>query len=394
MNTHYRLLFAVAAFLTLFCQSKARGIIVRFKDPTDIAALVRDYPFILDCEQAGKSPFVRLEVEGESGQLYSQFLESDERIVWAEDEALTSFRGNYSSHGSSVAAIFDRETSAAINKGIFKQINFVPLATLSSNLKVGIVDTGVSFSQPSILDNVVAGMSFVPSSRSINDSPRNLDTNLNGAFDEGAGHGTMVAGVILQIAPNTPLVIAKSADSDGVGDSWSVLQGVVFCVENDTKIINLSLGSRNQLAGFPGLLDWVEQSGSVIVSPIGNNASNMTLYPAGYSNVICVTGLMSDNTKAPFSNWNSVARVAAPASGVLSAWYDGGSAVWSGTSLSAPIVSGCLAAALSSCPRRSPHEIRNALNVSGRDIDSQNPDYSGQLGKLIDFVALLRVLKE
>ncbi len=394
MKTHHRLLFVIAAFLTLYCQSLASGIIVRFKDPTDIAALVGDYPFILDCEQAGKSPFARLVVESDTGQMYSQFLESDERIVWAEDEALTSFRGNYSSHGSSVAAIFDRETSAAINKGIFKQINFVPLASLFSSLKVGIVDTGVSYSQPSILDNVVAGMSFVPSSRTIDDSPRNLDTNLNGAYDEGAGHGTMVAGVILQLAPNTPLVIAKSADSDGVGDSWSVLQGVVFCVENGTKIINLSLGSRNQLAGFSGFLDWVEQSGTVVVSPIGNNAANMTLYPAGYSNVICVTGLLSDNVKAPFSNWNSVARVAAPASGVLSAWYDGGSAVWSGTSLSAPIVSGCLAVALSIGPERSPHEIRNALNVSGRNINSQNPDYAGQLGKLIDFEALVRTLKD
>jgi subtilisin family serine protease len=394
MKTHYRLFFAIASFLTFCCQSLASGIIVRVKDPTCIASLIMDYPFILDCEQAGTSPFARLEVESETGQMYSLFLDSDDRIIWAEDEARFGFRGNYSSRGSSVAAIYDREESLTTNNGVFKQINFVPLATSLPSLKVGIVDTGVSFSQPSILDNVVAGMSFVSSSRTIDDSPRNLDTNFNGTFDEGAGHGTMVAGVILQLAPNTPLVIAKSADSDGVGDSWAVLQGVVFCVENNAKVINLSLGSRYQLAGFSGFLDWVEQAGSVVISPIGNNAEDMTLFPAGYPNVICVTGLLPDNTKAPFSNWNSVASVAAPSSGVLSAWYDGGSAVWSGTSLAAPIVSGCLAAALASNPDRTPAEIRNALQLSGRDIDNINPTYSGQLGKLIDFVALVIALKD
>ena len=101
---------------------------------------------------------------------------------------------------------------------------------------------------------------------------------------------------------------------------------------------------------------------------------------------------MPDNTKATFSNWNFVAMVAAPASGVLSAWYDGGSAVWSGTSMAAPVVSGCLAAALAENPDRSPEEIRNAIRISGRDIDPINPSYTGQIGKLLDFVSLIRAL--
>ena len=392
MKSTYRLFVAVATTLLIFCQSIATGVIVRVKDESQIESLTKDYPFILDFEQAGHSPFVRFEIASNVHDGFTTLLELDDRVVWAEDEDLFTIRKKYSSHGSSVAAIFDHQAVSSFNSDILKQINFVPRARELSKLKVGIVDTGISNNQPSILSNVVAGSSFVSSSQTIDDSPNNLDSNFNGVLDEGAGHGTMVAGIILQLAPNTPLVIAKSADSDGNGDSWSVLQGIVFCVESETKVINVSLGSRQQLAGFAGFLDWVEQAGAVIVSPIGNNAENKSLYPAGYSNVVCVVGLMPDNTKATFSNWNFVAMVAAPASGVLSAWYDGGSAVWSGTSMAAPVVSGCLAAALAENPDRSPEEIRNAIRISGRDIDPINPSYTGQIGKLLDFVSLVKAL--
>ena len=393
MKLSHRLIVSFLAAVAIYGQSLASGVIVRVTDPSVISSIVVDYPAILGVQQAGHSPFVRFEVADEAFDSLESALQADPRIKYAEEEDTFNEPENQSGHGSSVAAIYDRGAVFAQNNNLWKQINFAPNTRKFSPIKVGIVDTGVSPLQPSIRANVIAGASFVQGGLTIDDLPTGIDTNLNGIVDEGAGHGTMVAGIILQLAPNTPLVIAKSADSDGIATSWTVLEGVVFCIENGSKVINISLGSPTHLVGFSQFLDWVGQQGSVIVSPIGNNGIRTTLYPAGYSSVICVSGLLPDNTKAPFSNWDGSARVSAPATGILSAWYDGGTAIWSGTSFSAPLVAGCIASALVVNPTKLPGDIRNAVKNCGKDIDNLNPLYHGQLGKLLDFMSLSSLLK-
>jgi hypothetical protein len=188
--------------------------------------------------------------------------------------------------------------------------------------------------------------------------------------------------------------MARAADSDGMGTSWTVIKGIVFCIENGARVVNVSLGAPRELPGFSGFLDWVEDAGVTVVSPIGNNNSNMSLYPAGYSTVINVSGLTPDNRKAPFSNWDIRALVASPATGISSAWYDGSNAVWSGTSLCAPLVTGSIAAALALFPTKTPSQLRQALNDSGQDIDYLNFAYYGSLGKLLDFCGLLDALRQ
>ena len=395
MMKGFRFFVALGA-LCLFGLSFGNGVVARVKDPSFISAIVASYPEILGADQAGNSPFVRFEIGSNSTDEIENAFETDSRIVWSEDEYSYSSPENQSSHGSSVAAIYDRKASFSQNTGIWQQINFTltPIRTKSSLVRIGIVDTGVSPLQLSIRSHVDAAASFVPNFPTIDDMPTGIDTNNNGVLDEGAGHGTMVAGVILQLCPEARLVVAKSADSDGIATSWSVLKGVVFCIENRAKVINLSLGSSKPLTGFDDFLDWVEASGVLIVSPIGNDNADAALFPAAYSNVVCGAGLLPDNTKAPFSNFNSAARICAPATGIQSAWYDGKTAIWSGTSFVAPLITGCLAAALPNSPPTSIEVLRSALKNTGKNIDSLNPTYQGKLGNLLDFGALLNFLRK
>ncbi len=394
MKKAYLLILFLVSFIFLVCQSLANHVIARVDNFADLSKLQTDYTFIVGFERAGLSPFVRFEVDDQPNFIIVEELMKDNRIIWAIDEEKFNIHRRRRSHGSSVAAIFDRSAIFDENTDVWDQINSRAQPQASSNAIIGIVDTGVSRFQPGLLANVIAGKSFIQNSRTIYDVPAGIDTNSNGVYDEAVGHGTMVSGVILQIAPNTPLVIAKSADSDGIATSWSVIQGVVYCVENRAKVINISLGSIEPMAGFSEFLNWVEESGCVIVAPIGNNGANMSLYPANYPSVICVAGLMPNNVKAPFSNWNFNAMVAVPATGVTSTWYDGATASFSGTSLSAPIVSGCLALALGFNPDMKPEAIRRALLSSGRDIDGLNPLYRGQIGKLLDLDSLIFALSK
>ena len=393
MKNQIRTLVTVFSLFFCYACSQANGLIVCIADQTSIDSILADNPVIQEVDHAGKSPFFRFEVDSNWANLLESSLLADKRIVWVESETPSGFRQQRSSHGSSVAAIFDRTASFDRNSDVQGQINFRTFDRSRSALRVGIVDTGVSPLQPSICLRVVAGESFVDGSTSIDDLPTNIDTNMNGVFDEGAGHGTMIAGIILRTAPNCDLVIAKSADSDGIANSWSVIKGVVFCVENRAKLINLSLGSSKPLTGFSQFLDWVEDSGSLIIAPIGNNNLSGSLFPAGYPKVVCVTGLLPDNTKAPFSNWDSCARVAAPATGIFGHWYDGGTTNWSGTSLAAPFVTGSLASAMANNPNLSPGFLRYALVVSGVDIDDLNPLYRCQLGRLLDVESLAEMLR-
>ena len=393
MKNKFRFLTTVFIGFACYANSFATGLIVRVTDPNLVSSILADFPVILDVDQAGHSPFFRIEVDDDLASSLEASLVNDSRIVWVESEAFSKDLIFQSSHGSSVAAIFDRSASYPRNDRVKEQIGFSQNVVGRASLRVGIVDTGLSPLQPLLYLKVIAGQSFVEGSPSIDDLPSNCDSNLNGILDEGAGHGTMVAGIILQTAPNCQLVVAKSADSDGNATPWSVLKGVVFCVENHAKLINLSLGSAQPLTGFGPFVDWVEDNGSLIIAPIGNKGQNKTLFPAGYSNVVCVTGLLSDNTKAPFSNWAPCARVAAPATGILGEWYTGSMAKWSGTSFAAPMVTGSLAAAIANNPRRTPMFLRFALDATGVEIDGPNPAYQGQLGKLLNFTALQEFLR-
>ncbi len=394
MKNQIRTLATIFCLFFFYAYSRANGLIVCLADQTVIDSILADYPVIQEIDRAGHSPFFRIEVDGDWAEFLESSLLADDRVVWVESESPSGFRQVKSSHGSSVAAIFDRSASFVQNSDLQGQINSFRFFPSHSPIRVGIVDTGVSPLQQSLCQRVVAGESFVEDSPTIDDLPTNRDTNGNGVFDEGTGHGTMVAGIVLQTAPNCDLVIAKSADSDGIASSWSVIKGVVFCVENRVKIINLSLGSGRPLTGFFQFLDWVEEKGVLIISPVGNENRNGSMFPAGYPKVVCVTGLLPDNTKAPFSNWDSGARVAAPATGIFGEWYDGSMAKWSGTSLAAPLVTGSLAFALANNPKKAPKFLRHALEASGMDIDDLNPSYRGQLGRLLDFRCLVEMLRD
>lgn len=383
----------LSSFGSAVCQ--ADGVVIRAKDAASISAIVASYPQILAYDQAGSSPFARFEVAHQNVDSLENILSGDTRVVWAEDEDGFSSPENQSSHGSTVAAIYDRQLSFSENNTLWTQINFaaMPINTKTSVPLVGIVDTGVSHLQPSILSRVVAGSSFVNGFTGIDDFPTNLDSNGDGIYDDGTGHGTMIAGLILQLCPEARLVIAKSADSDGNATSWSVLKGVVFCIEKKARYINVSLGSQRELPGFGDFMDWVEAMGVVVIAPAGNNGQNITLFPAAYGKVLSTTGLMPDNTKASFSNWNTNIRIATPATGIRSAWWDGGTAVWSGTSFCAPLVTGCLAVANPFSLTKRPGDIRRAVFDSGFNIDQYNPLYQGKIGRLLDFQAFVRKLK-
>jgi subtilisin family serine protease len=181
-------------------------------------------------------------------------------------------------------------------------------------------------------------------------------------LDDEAGHGTFIAGVILQKAPSTTIDIAKVLDSDGYGDEIGVAQAIVRFAQDD--VLNLSLGGYSDSDVPP--LSLVEalrhvKVGSVVVAAAGNAGLTRPMWPAALKRVIAV-GALDKGGKLPaeFSNRGWWVDCCTPAVDVLSSFLEfdeTGSgdplrtpqtfkrwATWTGTSFAAPKVSGAILA--------------------------------------------------
>jgi subtilisin family serine protease len=228
---------------------------------------------------------------------------------------------------------------------------------------------------------------------------------LDDATGEGlASHGTHVAGLasgrllgpdlIPKINLNIRLMILKVADSAGNIDSGRVFSAAFYAESGGARVVNLSLAGPSELA----IYDAIGNNKSVLfVAAAGNDhtplqredRSNLKYgYPALYGldlpNIISVAALDQKGGRACFSNYGSVVDIAAP--GVeLESTVTGGTAMLSGTSQAAPLVSFAAALLLSAGYGPTPAAIKNRLIVSG--------DYSESLKDVVSSGSSLNIEK-
>lgn len=365
-------------------------LICRLAVPGFAQAVAEQYNIALT-DVTDPAPFVLYTLPpGVTGDFMQTLMAGDTRIIWAEDDQIVESPETNSSKGSVANVIGDRHFLAAENLGLLNQIRYSQRkGPLARNVKLAILDTGLSPHVGRLWKRVSASINALPDGLPPHDIPGNLDTNENGDLDDGLGHGTMVAGVVELLSPHVRLVIARVADSDGVGNSWSLTKGLAFAVVNGAEVANVSMGAIERLNALSDVLDWTEENNLLVVSPIGNNGFDKALFPAGYSSVVCVSGVNPNDTKAPFSNWSGDADAAAPATGIKSTWWDGRTGIWSGTSFASPMVAAAIAEGLRMGSPRSPEFLRIQVELSGDNIDSLNPSYDGELGRRLNFRRLV-----
>lgn len=369
-------------------------LVVQVKVRDQILALPSSYPVILR-DNCGPAPFALYEVRpGFDPEAVQAAMGNDARVVFCEDNvALTVPENVGAGKGSTIGAVFD-DTIYSRNAGLLSQIRWSRRGWRPTDrrVRVGVLDTGVPRENSRLRARVVAWQNVAPDRRDPFDAPSNTDSNGNGKRDEALGHGSMVAGLVAQIAPFADLVVCRVADADGRATAWSMTKGLTTAVNQNCEVVNVSLGSVARVAALSDVLNWVEARGTVVVAAAGNDNLDRANFPAAISKVVCVTGVDANDRKAAFSNWDGAARQCAPSTGVKSAWWDGSVGVWSGTSFAAPLVTGAIADALRSVPRRTPAQIRNAVAASGTNIDALNPAYRRKLGNRLHCYSLARLL--
>lgn len=396
MISNLKALGLVATFALTTASGLAQNIIVRTANPSLSPTFLNSHGVRL-IDQVFPAPFALLTVPpGQDPEAFALQLAQAPEIVWAEvDQRMdcvatgpTLVGAIGAGRGSTIATVFDPNASYQANREVLGQIGHVhyPWLPTHRNVRVGILDTGLSSRQPILLKSVVATRDFI-GKRSIEDGPTFNDSNANGTVDEAAGHGTMVAGIVHQVAPYAKLVIGRVADSDGTATAWSLVGGIGFAVINECEVINISLGSLSDIPAVSDVLDYCEQNRVLVVAAGGNSDNDEVVYPARSQKVLTVVGVDHVDKKAKFSNYSRRADVTAPSTGIISAWWNGQTGVWSGTSFASPFVAGAVADALRfrTANRLVTSQLHDRAAASGKNIDPLNPSYARELGRRLQF---------
>lgn len=195
-------------------------------------------------------------------------------------------------------------------------------------------------------------------------------------------HGTAVASLIagkdgIGIAPQAEILGIQVLDTDGIGDTFTLAEGIVQAVDSGAKIINMSLGSYGTNLALENAVAYANSKKVVLVASAGNESITTLPYPATYDSVIAVAAIDADGHPTSFSNQSYDIDLAAPGVGVHAAWEEDKWISFSGTSAAAPYVSGAIAA-ISSEMNISATEAAKILLANAND--SGLPGTDPQLG--------------
>ena len=214
---------------------------------------------------------------------------------------------------------------------------------VGSGIKVAVIDSGVSLTHPDLVGNLDGdGYDF-------GDNDPNPDDLL--------GHGTAVAGIIAAsanngvgiagVAPAARLLPLKvsSAGSD-LFTHETVAQAVDYAVTKGVRVINLSLTFNEPTERLRLSIQDALDRGVAVIASTGNGAGPVP-FPANMPGVIAVAATDRQGMLAASSNRGPEVAIAAPGEDVISTARGGGYAARGGTSFSAPMVAGAMAALMS-----------------------------------------------
>jgi len=156
------------------------------------------------------------------------------------------------------------------------------------------------------------------------------------------GHGTMVMGVIHLVAPTAKLLPLKAFHADGTGNLSDIVQAVYYAVQSHANVINMSFDLSLNSTELSKALSYASNQNVIEIASAGNDGMEEIVYPAAWQkDVVGVASTDDFDRRSTFSNYgDQIVWVAAPGEYIVSTYPFGAYSVSSGTSFSAPLVSG------------------------------------------------------
>ncbi len=210
-------------------------------------------------------------------------------------------------------------------------------STWGAGVKIAVLDSGIV--PHTALPRLVKSIEIVP-------FPPELEKT--------HGHGTAVASLIAGsdasapgVAPGADLISIRISDETGQADSFAMAAGILAAVDAGAELINISMGTSVDNPLIAEAVLYARDHHSLIVASSGNSEQDDATYPAAYPSVISVGAVDARGEHLDFSNYGSYLSLTAPGYALNAAWPGNGYKRISGTSASAPIVTGAIAATMS-----------------------------------------------
>jgi hypothetical protein len=156
-------------------------------------------------------------------------------------------------------------------------------------------------------------------------------------------------------------------DASGTSDLFTISQGIVAATDAGAKIINVSLGGYSTGSVLDAAINYATQNGVLIVAAAGNDQAAQLSWPAADPRVMSVGAIDKVEQQVSFSNSGPQLQLTAPGYGVQTAWLNGQRVYIDGTSASAPIVAGAVAAVMSQNPGLTPQQAADLLARTAND---------------------------
>ncbi len=275
---------------------------------------------------------------------------------------------------------------------------------------VAVVDTGLDWNHADVdRSRLWRNANEIPGNRRDDDGNGYVDDVIGWDFQgqdpspfDRDGHGTFVTGVIAAatdngvgiagINPWARVMVLKALNDFGHTRASFLAEAILYAANNGARVINVSVGGKNLTRAETLAIQQAHARGALVVVAAGNEGTDVAQFgPAGVPAALAVAATGLDDARAAFSNTGEGIALAAPGMDVLSlrgrrtdfmrdlpdVKYRAGESFvgkdaryyrTSGTSFSAPIVTGVASLVLAKRPQLGVGDLRDVLLQSARDV--------------------------
>lgn len=197
-------------------------------------------------------------------------------------------------------------------------------------------------------------------------------------------HGTTVAGAAAAVANNGKGVagigylcryipIKCGSDNASARGIYQGYEAILYAARLGAHIINCSWGGYGSNPAEQDVINQATDMGSLVVAASGNSGFFTDIvpvghYPSSYNNVLSVGSTQSNSAVSDFSNYGARTVTYAPGNAIWTTHTDNRYTVSSGTSFSAPIVSGIAALVRAVHPDWTPMQILRQIRSTSDNV--------------------------